>query len=355
MLDDEPAFAEPGDSSLDAPASPAASPSPEPSHDVAPTLPEPPALCDLTGDANWSTLVPAFEELPAIRLAYLHCVLANVFEHSPILDAERRLTDELTIINLCLGMLPNTPRKPARSLVTARRRLGLNVNDYIELKAVCTKCFKVFSTDEIAALNSPECTESKCPGRVYNETRKRSGPAIPGEEDGAFKRVPAKVAAYAPLLKALPRYFLRKEFVEDLDTSTHTEPPRTLAEHEPMYDLQDAEAYRSTVLDHARTILQDGSVQDVKVFSGAQRTLRSVRYGQSFTINIDWFGVTEGRPHSVGAVYLTFNNLHRSVRYLQRNVHLLLVIPGPHEPSLEQLNHMLEPGVQELKIIYSGL
>ncbi|TBU31209.1 hypothetical protein BD311DRAFT_657062, partial [Dichomitus squalens] len=59
--------------------------------------------------------------------------------------------------------------------------------------------------------------------------------------------------------------------------------------------------------------------------------------------------------HSVGAVYITFNNLHRSVRYLQRNVHLLMVIPGPHEPSLEQLNHMLEPAVQELKIIYSGV
>ncbi|TBU51353.1 hypothetical protein BD310DRAFT_793192, partial [Dichomitus squalens] len=58
--------------------------------------------------------------------------------------------------------------------------------------------------------------------------------------------------------------------------------------------------------------------------------------------------------HSVGAVYLTFNNLHRSVRYLQCNVHLFLVIPRPHGPSLKQLNHMLEPGVKELKTLYSG-
>ncbi|EJF67325.1 hypothetical protein DICSQDRAFT_46259 [Dichomitus squalens LYAD-421 SS1] len=323
--------------------------------DLAPDLPEPPALWDLTVDYHGSSLVPAFEETPPLRLAYLHSVLANVFEHSPILDAQRRLNDELAVIQLCLGTLPTTPRKPARSLVTARKRLGLNVNDYIETKAVCTKCFKIYSTDNIMALESPQCTVHRCPGIIYNETRKRSGPLNMEEDDRAFRRVPAKVATYAPLLKVLPRFFLREEFVRDLDRTTDITPHDVLGKNEYMYDFHDAEAYRSTLLDHARTVHQDGSVQDIKVFSGARRTLRSVRYGQSFTLNLDWFGVTEGRPHSVGAVYLTFNNLHRSVRYLQRNVHLLLVIPGPHEPSLEQLNHMLEPVVEELKSIYSGV
>ncbi|TBU52334.1 hypothetical protein BD310DRAFT_763215, partial [Dichomitus squalens] len=102
-LDDDPASS--GLEDHDAPDFPASSQPPEPSEDVAPSLPEPPALWDLTGETDWTTLVPAFEELRPIRLAYLHCVLANVFEHSPILDAEKRLTDELAIIKMCLGML----------------------------------------------------------------------------------------------------------------------------------------------------------------------------------------------------------------------------------------------------------
>ncbi|TBU31208.1 hypothetical protein BD311DRAFT_623406, partial [Dichomitus squalens] len=84
-------------------ASTASSRTSSPLDDLMNSLPEPPALLDLTGDS--STLVPAFEELPSVRLAYLHCVLANIFEHSAILDAERRLGDELAIIELCIGKL----------------------------------------------------------------------------------------------------------------------------------------------------------------------------------------------------------------------------------------------------------
>ncbi|EJF56278.1 hypothetical protein DICSQDRAFT_175016 [Dichomitus squalens LYAD-421 SS1] len=80
--------------------------SPELSDNVTPSLLEPLALWDLTGDTNWSTLVSASEELPPPRcLSYVYCILSNVFKLSPILGAESPLTDELAIINMHLGSL----------------------------------------------------------------------------------------------------------------------------------------------------------------------------------------------------------------------------------------------------------
>jgi hypothetical protein len=67
------------------------------------------------------------------------------------------------------------------------------------------------------------------------------------------------------------------------------------------------------------------------------------------------FGITDNRPHSSGAVYICFNNLHRSVRYLTKNICLAMTIPGPHEPSLEQLNNVLDPLVESLKNLYAGM
>ena len=272
---------------------PSRSPSPTgSSNDSSGNLPDRPPLTDLTLDPELSSLVPAFDELPVIRLVYLHAVLGNVFEHLPVLDSERRLQDELTIVKMCIGTLPDLPRKPARSLPTARRRLGLNIDDYIQLRSICTVCFKEYTPEQIQALTSPLCIVRGCKGKVYDETRKRVAPqALDSENDsgGTYKRVPAKLAPYAPLLKALPRFFLRKEFVQDLDKSLDDGPRHALQGSDCMLDLQDAEAYRSTKLDHARVHRADGTIADVQAFSGSRRTLRSIKYGQSFTINIDWW------------------------------------------------------------------
>lgn len=61
-----------------------------------------------------------------------------------------------------------------------------------------------------------------------------------------------------------------------------------------------------------------------------------------------------GRPHSAGGIYGVFNDLHRSVRYLPHNV-WACTIPGPKEPSLEQLNHILQPLKDEMMQLYIGM
>lgn len=63
----------------------------------------------------------------------------------------------------------------------------------------------------------------------------------------------------------------------------------------------------------------------------------------------------ESRVHSTGAVYITVNNLPRQLRSLRKNTFLLCVIPGPTEPSLEQMNTVTELAVEEVSKLVDGV
>lgn len=58
--------------------------------------------------------------------------------------------------------------------------------------------------------------------------------------------------------------------------------------------------------------------------------------------------------YSVGAIYLTVCNNPRSKRFLREETFLLAIIPGPDEPSLEELNHILDVFIPELLELYNG-
>ena len=55
-----------------------------------------------------------------------------------------------------------------------------------------------------------------------------------------------------------------------------------------------------------------------------------------------------GKKASTTAVYMVLLNLPPSVRYKVENMYLAGVVPGPREPSLTQINHLLRPLVDEL-------
>ena len=63
---------------------------------------------------------------------------------------------------------------------------------------------------------------------------------------------------------------------------------------------------------------------------------------------IDWFQPFNHTQHSEGVIYLTVMNLPRRERFfLQENVILAGVIPGPKEPQLN-INSFLKPLVDDL-------
>ena len=54
------------------------------------------------------------------------------------------------------------------------------------------------------------------------------------------------------------------------------------------------------------------------------------------------------RRYSCGAMYVTILNNPLGKRFLREETILVCVIPGPKEPSLEQLNSVIEPFVDEM-------
>ena len=71
----------------------------------------------------------------------------------------------------------------------------------------------------------------------------------------------------------------------------------------------------------------------------------------AFQINVDWFRPFQHTQHSEGAIYMTIMNLPRKERFLQENVILVGMIPGPSEPSL-YINTLLTPLVNELNQLW---
>jgi hypothetical protein len=78
-----------------------------------------------------------------------------------------------------------------------------------------------------------------------------------------------------------------------------------------------------------------------------------------FSLCLDWFNAegssNRGKHNSVGAIVLICLNLPPTQQYKVKNVFLFGIIPGPNKPSLDKVNHLLQPLVIELKEFWRGV
>jgi hypothetical protein len=74
----------------------------------------------------------------------------------------------------------------------------------------------------------------------------------------------------------------------------------------------------------------------------------------AFQLNIDWFDPFTYTKYSMGGIYLAILNLPREERYKSENMLLIGILPGPREVSRRQLQHALEPLVDELLELWRG-
>ena len=83
-----------------------------------------------------------------------------------------------------------------------------------------------------------------------------------------------------------------------------------------------------------------GDVFDGKVWnefgarSSSTTSFLSSPYCYMLSINVDWFQPFVHTEYSLGAIYLTIQNLPRELRYKEDNILLVGLLPGPSEPIL---------------------
>lgn len=98
----------------------------------------------------------------------------------------------------------------------------------------------------------------------------------------------------------------------------------------------------------------DGKVWNDFLEPNGEPFFLSLPHNYGFSLNVDWFQPFKHTTHSEGAMYLTILNLLHNQRYLQQNVILLGIIPGPNEPK-QNINSFLEPFVLELLKLWRGV
>ncbi|KAG2757569.1 hypothetical protein P692DRAFT_20711205 [Suillus brevipes Sb2] len=291
------------------------------------------------------SLIPrAFQERPGVRLAYLNTVIGNVFGKQSIQAATDALNNQLNCM-LLEGVLPEHPH-PVRHL-SAKRRLGIDADQWITQYAICPECWKHFTPAQVKELPSPECTVPDCEGVLYDEHTDAKGKRV---------RTSKKIMPHVSLIGSLRRMFMRPGFAKSVRDSRQDHPGQNEDEDYVMTDMHDGMLWHELETNTVREIGELGTVRDRPQDNQPATTkLTEHRYGLHLTLNIDWMGILENRPHSSGPIYYAINDLPRDQRFLQVNVICAAIMPGPKEPNIVQINHCLEPSTRELMELKNGV
>ena len=76
-------------------------------------------------------------------------------------------------------------------------------------------------------------------------------------------------------------------------------------------------------------------------------------YNLGSMLNCDWFQPFDLSTYSVGVFYLVILNLPRTIRFKPENILIAGIIPGPGEPSYNEINSYLRPLVKELNFLWT--
>lgn len=219
------------------------------------------------------------------------------------------------------------------TITTAEKLLGINDRHVIEF-IVCPKCHSIYSYDDCLVTlpngkkESKLCRYIKYPNHPHSSRRCPCQSPLLQKISTQLgeKLVPIKTYPYCPLRISLQRLALKPGFLSSCERWREREP----------------------------TIPPDvlGDIYDGNVWKSFRNNFLSTPYCYLIALNVDWFQPYKHVNYSVGAIYVTIQNLPREKRYNDDNVILVGIIPGPKEPKLTMDSYLL-PFIEELNLIYT--
>ena len=322
-------------------------------------------------------LPPAFREDSLVRRAYVQAFISATFHGTTKDGVAHFLTSMRSNYASIAARFPAAQVRDlenmAVTLRTVERRLGVDPDQRIIYYFVCNKCWHRHHPSELYKLEFSACLQPGCTGSLYD---------IKTLSDGRKRRRPTKILPTTSLKQEIQRILLRPGKPEELNAwrqeqdAPGRKPPVSQADwpgnHDSdyrMYDMHDGWGWNAVMAGLQRRRGGRWEVEDVDVH-GIQQRFVALPMGLILIFNIDWFVVMQSNLHmsdrvsrfrgtkrgrySVGAIYATICNNPRAKRFLMEETILLAIIPGPDEPSLEQLNAVLEPFATEARAMYSG-
>ena len=216
----------------------------------------------------------------------------------------------------------------------ALRYLGMSKDSSFVTYVVCPKCDSIYNYDDCVlsrgtTKESKHCKHIAYPNHPQASRRKECGGLLlkKVKSGKSYKLIPIKAYPYQPLQFSLGRLVQKEGFVQACEQWR-----QRMAHIPPGYY---------------------GDVFDGKVWnefgarSSSTTSFLSSPYCYMLSINVDWFQPFVHTEYSLGAIYLTIQNLPRELRYKEDNILLVGLLPGPSEPKLS-INSYLSPLVAEL-------
>ena len=213
-----------------------------------------------------------------IRAIYLYQTpaetLMNVFGKLTWQLATEQLNNTLDILQVAQHHLPSFPT-PVRTLQSARRRLGVDPDVHIIQYAICPSCWKHYTPELLAQLETPACCERNCTGVIY--TLNSEG-----------KRSPILIHPQVSVIGTLRRMFMRPGFAALVERRPENRPGRNKDESFVMNDICDGDMWYRSTTNSMRECGTTGTIRDVPIPGQEMKHLYTHRFGLQLTLNTDW-------------------------------------------------------------------
>lgn len=222
------------------------------------------------------------------------------------------------------------------TLLKAQRFQSVVRDDY-KMLIVCPTCYCTYEYEDCLSKknggNITSCTFVRFPKHSQARMRERCGtPLLKTVRTSSKKTLlrPVKVFCYRSLIEQIRMLVCQSNMLDIFSHWKNRVIPAGI-----MADIYDGEVWKSFLTDDKGDLLAN-------------------RYTIGLTLNVDWFKPYKHVEYSVGAIYIAILNYPRKIRYLQKNVLLVGILPGPHEPS-KQMNPFIEHLVRDLLMLWKGV